>query len=155
MVSPCLPAHMAVVAVHVAVHAPLHLPAFCLDQLGDSRGAPRYLRIPSLPRSPWFAVRHILCLSMPQSGKIKGACFTSCALRALAGALAPAYGTVIREPWTSVYAHKYAPRTVHVGDSLVLSWIQEYVVVLPPREPVPRLLFSAPVMGLPGRSPVA
>ena len=129
MVSPCLPLHMAV----NAVHAPLHMPAFCLDQRSDSRGAPRYFRVPSLPRSPWCAVRHILSLSMPQSGK--GACFMSRVLRTLAGALAPAHATIIWEGWNDDYV--YAPLTVHVGDDLVLFWywLQDHnVVVMPARE---------------------
>lgn len=44
----------------------------------------------------------------------------------------------------------YAPLTARVGDSLVLSWVNEHnVVVIPARAPAPQLLSNAQVTRLP------
>ena len=71
------------------------------------------------------------------------------ALRAHAGALAPSHATIIREQWNlPVFPDQvYAPLTAHVGDSLVLSWVNEHnVVVMPARTRNPLSPFYAQVM---------
>lgn len=71
------------------------------------------------------------------------------ALRAPAGALALSHAAVVHEQWNlPVFPDQvYAPLTAHVGDSLVLSWVNEHnVVVMPARAPAPLLLFNAQVI---------
>ena len=129
MVSPCLPLHMAV----IAVHAPLHMPAFCLDQRSDSRGAPRYSPCTLL------AALALVCGAAHtelEHATIRQRCllYVSCAAHPRRR-LAPAHATIIWEGWDDDYV--YAPLTGHVGDDLVLFWywLQDHnVVVMPARE---------------------